>query len=63
VEILSPSNTAGEIEEKIALYFESGAREVWICERDGTLKFHFSGPPKIRESSEPCPQFPSFISL
>jgi len=32
VEILSPSNTAGEIGEKIALYFEAGAREVWICE-------------------------------
>jgi Uma2 family endonuclease len=33
-EILSPSNTAGEIDEKIALYFEAGAREVWICEQD-----------------------------
>jgi Uma2 family endonuclease len=44
VEILSPSNTAGEIGEKIALYFEAGACEVWICERDGTLKFHFSSP-------------------
>src|ERR1700686_4406678 len=49
VEILSPSNTEGEIDEKIALYFEAGACEVWICERDGTLKFHFSSPPKIRE--------------
>jgi Uma2 family endonuclease len=27
VEILSPSNTAVEIEEKIALYFEAGARK------------------------------------
>src|SRR5271166_3000887 len=63
VEILSPSNTAGEIDEKIALYFEAGAREVWICERDGTLKFHFSSPPEIRESSELCPQFPPLISF
>ena len=37
VEVLSPSNTPEEICEKIALYFESGAREVWICEQDGTL--------------------------
>jgi Uma2 family endonuclease len=63
VEILSPSNTAGEIDEKIALYFEAGAREVWICGRDGTLKFHFSSPPEIRESSELCPQFPPLISF
>jgi Uma2 family endonuclease len=62
VEILSPSNTAGEIDEKIALYFEAGAREVWICEQDGTLKFHFSSPPEIRESSELCPQFPPLTS-
>ena len=46
IEILSPSNTAGEIDEKIALYFETGAREVWICERGGTLKFYFSSPPR-----------------
>jgi hypothetical protein len=44
IEILSPSNTAGEIRENIALYFEAGACEVWICVRDGTLKFHFSSP-------------------
>ena len=63
VEILSTSNTAGEIGEKIALYFEAGACEVWICERDGTLKFHFSSPPEIRESSELYPQFPPLIQL
>lgn len=62
VEILSPSNTALEIDEKIALYFESGAREVWICQQNGTMKFHFSSPPRIRESSGICPQFPPFIT-
>jgi Uma2 family endonuclease len=63
VEILSPSNTSPEIEEKIVLYFEAGAGEVWICERDGTLKFYFSTSPAIREYSEICPQFPSRISV
>jgi len=33
VEVLSPSNTAEEISEKIALYFESGAREVGSASR------------------------------
>jgi hypothetical protein len=44
-----PHGESGEIGEKIALYFEVGACEVWICERDGTLKFHFSSSPEIRE--------------
>jgi Uma2 family endonuclease len=58
VEVLSPSNTAFEIREKVALYFEAGASEVWICEQDGTLRFHFSTPPQVRERSELCPNFP-----
>ena len=62
VEVLSPSNTSEEISEKIALYFESGAREVWICDR-GTLQFRFSDPPEIRSSSEICPDFPPHIDL
>ena len=30
VEVLSPSNTVNEIDEKIALYFAAGSRLVWI---------------------------------
>jgi Uma2 family endonuclease len=30
VEIISPSNTAEEMQSKVALYFEHGAREVWL---------------------------------
>jgi Uma2 family endonuclease len=63
VEILSPSNTAGEIDEKIALYFETGAQEVWICEQSGILKFHFASPPEIRESSAVCPAFQPHINV
>ena len=62
VEVLSPSNTAEEISEKIALYFESGAREVWICEQDGTLQFYFSATPELHQSSEMCPEFPTRIN-
>ncbi len=58
VEIISPSNTLREIQEKVALYFDAGAREVWTCERDGTVCFHFSVAPKIRKASELCPRFP-----
>lgn len=59
--LLSPLNTPAETAEKIVLYFEAGAREVWTCDQDGTLEFHFSIPPNVREASEVCPQFPRAI--
>src|SRR3954468_2897632 len=31
VEIISPSNSEAEIREKMALYLDAGAHEVWIC--------------------------------
>ena len=40
VEILSPPNTLVEMEEKKELYFARGAREFWICEEDGGMRFH-----------------------
>jgi len=61
VEVLSASNTPGEISEKIGLYFEAGAQEVWTCDQDGTLEFHFSTPPKVRQASQICPEFPPVI--
>jgi Uma2 family endonuclease len=61
VEVLSPSNTPSEIAEKIRLYFEAGALEVWTCDQDGILEFQFSQHPKVRPASELCPGFPSEI--
>ena len=57
VEILSPSNSARELEEKIALYFESGASEVWVCQENGALLFH--SPAGLRKASRICGQFPT----
>ena len=39
IEILSPDNTAKGIRERTALYFEAGAREVWICDLEGKMRF------------------------
>jgi len=33
IEVISPSNTARQIDAKTALYFECGAREVWRFSR------------------------------
>jgi Uma2 family endonuclease len=59
VEILSPSNTTEEMAEKRALYFEAGAREVWIFELDGRLSFYCGGD--LCENSELCSRFPKQI--
>jgi Uma2 family endonuclease len=34
IEILSPRNTAGQIERKLTLYFSEGADEVWVVDPD-----------------------------
>ena len=59
VEVLSPSNSPAEMAEKMALYFDVGADEVWLCETDGTMRFH--APTGPIASSALCPNFPASI--
>ena len=59
VEVLSPSNTPAEMEEKKSLYFDAGADEVWFCEESGNMCFH--NPAGPIESSQLCPDFPPVI--
>jgi len=62
VEVLSPRNTRREIEEKRALYFEAGAKEVWICERDGRMRFFLKAKPAVDAgASTLCPEMPPKI--
>jgi Uma2 family endonuclease len=63
VEVLSPSNTEAEIQEKIALYFDAGAQEVWLCAESGAMKFFQSGDPQPMAASRLCPEFPSQVQL
>ena len=61
VEVLSRTNRIAEIEQKRALYFEAGAREIWICGLQGEMEFYaLSGQ---MEHSTLCPEFPSRIEL
>ena len=46
VEVPSPDNTTGEMEEKKTLYFEAGAEEFWICDLEGKMSFFRKGDPK-----------------
>ena len=61
VEVLSPTNRTVEIDQKRALYFESGAREVWICGLQGEMEFF--APTGQMERSVLCPEFPLRIEL
>lgn len=63
VEIKSPGNTWPEMNEKKALYFEVGAREVWICEEDGKMGFYQSAKAEASDASALCPAFPGSIEL
>jgi Uma2 family endonuclease len=57
VEVISPSNTRNEIEDKRRLYFEAGADEVWVCERDGQMRFFLRAKPSTDAgASALCPK-------
>ena len=61
VEVISPSNTKQEIDEKRRLYFAAGAEEVWVCSMDGSMSFFLKGDPAELCSSALCPDFPESI--
>jgi Uma2 family endonuclease len=63
VEVLSPSNSQAEIEEKMALYFDAGASEVWGCSRSGAMRFYDSAKGRPMKSSRLCPAFPKQVKL
>lgn len=62
VEVISPSNKRGEIEEKRRLYFEAGAKEVWVCDKKGRLSFFLKATPaEDAETSALCPKMPRTV--
>jgi len=63
VEVLSPGNTEAEMKEKMALYFDAGAKEVWLCARSGAVSFFRPGAALPSRASESCPQFPQQVEL
>jgi Uma2 family endonuclease len=50
IEIVSPSNSQEEMNEKINLYLAKGAVEVWICQDDGTVTYFFNGGQRAQSS-------------
>jgi Uma2 family endonuclease len=60
VEVLSPRNSEKEMQEKMALYFDAGATEVWLCDDDGSLRF-FTAPETPGQDSLLAPEFPKSL--
>lgn len=63
VEVMSPCNTEAEVQEKMALYFDAGAREVWICAQSGVMEFYRQGASQPMKASKLCPEFPRRVEL
>ncbi len=61
VEIESPANTAAELEEKRYLYFEVGAKEFWLCDENGNMRFF--NPQGELQRSEIFGEFPMRIDI
>lgn len=63
VEILSPSNTAIEMEVKRRLYHEAGCLEFWTCDGEGEMAFIDASSGEVSEKSAMCPEFPDRIEI
>lgn len=61
VEVLSPSNSLAEMEEKKRLYFACGAQEFWLCGEEGGLRFY--SPVAELAHSQLAPGFPVRVEM
>jgi len=62
VEVVSPTDTADKIREKIAAYLGNGASSVWIFYRDGTVAVHTAASVRELKRDQPLedPLLPGF---
>jgi Uma2 family endonuclease len=52
VEVLSPGNTAREINEKVAMYFAAGSRAVWVFDPEKRTAAVYASPSEVRVLNE-----------
>ena len=60
VEVMSPSNSWQEMQDKMPLYFEVGALEVWVVDVEGKVFFFADGNEKL-QNSRLIPEAPQYI--
>jgi Uma2 family endonuclease len=59
IEVISTGNSKKEMIEKSQLYFEAGAKEVWLCNEDGVMSF-FNAEQELTRS-ELVSEFPEKV--
>jgi Uma2 family endonuclease len=60
IEVVLPTDSDKEVREKIALFFDAGAVEVWTCDLSGNVTFFTGGCVRL-EKSALCPVFPQRV--
>jgi hypothetical protein len=61
VKLTDPAMNPEEIQEKTALFFDAGAREVWLCSENGDLAFYRAGEASPLAASGVCPDYPAHV--
>lgn len=61
VEVMSPENSLEEMMFKRSLYLEAGAREFWLCDLNGRMRF-FSSQGEVKQSKL-VPNFPRQVKI
>jgi Uma2 family endonuclease len=61
VEVISTSNSKKEMTEKSQLYFAAGAKEVWLCNENGMMRF-FNAEQELTQSLL-VPEFPHKVEI
>jgi Uma2 family endonuclease len=61
VEVWSPSNTQGEMDQKRDAYLRAGAKEVWFCDGENRMTFFDANGALVQ--SKVCPEFPRLLDL
>jgi Uma2 family endonuclease len=61
IEVISTGNSKKEMIEKRQLYIEAGAKEVWLCNEDGVMRF-FNAEQELTHSLL-VPEFPEQVNI
>ena len=61
VEVISPSNRLKALQYGMSLFFERGAKEVWLCDKDGNMRFF--NPQGELERSEMFGDVPEHLEI
>jgi hypothetical protein len=63
VEVRPVERSNEEMNERLLLYFDAGAKEVWVCDSSLSMKFYDAPQSEPRSASKLCSLFPTEIQV